>query len=186
MPCWRCLVSDKDLRLKVQILTHISKGVITFASPTRTLGRGARGDNTKNPKNCQNKQTNKQNTGRELKGTLGLQGLAPGAGTPIHEHDCEEVFVVERGAATCEYLIPGSTVMQRSTAYTNQTLYIPPNWRHRIVNEDPTIDLNYLVVLSNPPMRIRVYGGWEEEQPLRPEGLHIFDQSCPSHGPTVR
>lgn len=114
------------------------------------------------------------------------QSLAPGAGTPIHEHDCEELFLVEEGHVTCQYIGRGSSAVQSRTAIANQTIYIPPNWRHRIINEHPKEETRYLVVLSNPPMQIRVFGAWGDRDPVRPQGLHIFDLSCPSHGPYIR
>eukprot|EP00884_Botryococcus_braunii_P022375 jgi/Botrbrau1/8821/Bobra.0335s0011.1 len=115
------------------------------------------------------------------------QVLAPGSRTPIHEHDCEEVFVVEKGIATCTHTDPGgSPSVQHGTVFANQTLFIPPNERHRIANEDPDQDLQYIVVLSNPPMRIRSYMAWEDANPSGPEGLHIFDKACPFFGPQIR
>lgn len=57
-----------------------------------------------------------------------MQTIAPGAETPMHRHDCEEVIVVLQGSGTCE--IEGTV---RSFG-PGSTLIVPPNAVHRIAN----------------------------------------------------
>lgn len=57
-----------------------------------------------------------------------MQTIAPGAETPMHRHDCEEVIVILAGSGTCE--IEG---VARSFG-PGSTLIIPRNAVHRIAN----------------------------------------------------
>jgi uncharacterized RmlC-like cupin family protein len=114
-----------------------------------------------------------------------LQVLAPGARTPVHSHDCEEVFLVEAGRATCVFQNRRTLLQERLVGVTNNTIIIPPHVKHQILNGEARGDLEYMVVFSNPPMDITVYEGWDDPRGEH-RGLHVFDQSCPLHGPGIR
>ncbi|MFQ5896219.1 MAG: cupin domain-containing protein [Nitrospinota bacterium] len=57
-----------------------------------------------------------------------MQTLAPGAATPVHRHDCEEVVVILRGS--------GRVTMERGETEfgPNTTLIIPPDLVHQVAN----------------------------------------------------
>mgnify|MGYP002382414021 CR=1 FL=1 len=57
-----------------------------------------------------------------------MQTIQPGAGTPVHRHDCEEVIVVLRGAG--QVTIAGETLQFGA----NSTLILPANAVHQLVN----------------------------------------------------
>lgn len=60
--------------------------------------------------------------------SLWRQSVAPGAATPPHRHDCEELVLCSAGAG--ELHIDGAVHRFRA----EQTLVIPRNVLHRIVN----------------------------------------------------
>lgn len=57
-----------------------------------------------------------------------MQTIAPGAGTPVHAHDCEEVIVVLRGAGELE--LEGKV----ETFGPGSTIIVPRGAVHRITN----------------------------------------------------
>ena len=57
-----------------------------------------------------------------------LQTIAPGAGTPVHRHACEEVILVLSGSGTCT--VGGET----HTFGPDATLILEPDVVHQIVN----------------------------------------------------
>lgn len=57
-----------------------------------------------------------------------MQTIAPGAGTPVHAHDCEEVIVVLRGSGECE--LEGKV----ETFGPGSTIIVPRGAVHRITN----------------------------------------------------
>jgi len=64
-----------------------------------------------------------------LKGlSVWSQVLEPGAGTPLHRHDCDEAVLCLSGRG--EVVLPGSKVFFGA----NQTLCFPRNVMHQIVN----------------------------------------------------
>jgi mannose-6-phosphate isomerase-like protein (cupin superfamily) len=76
-----------------------------------------------------------------------MQQLEPGAATPVHQHECEEVVVVLRGSGTL-------TIANEVQAFgPNSTLIIPPNIAHQIVNGS-TETLQIIAVLSETPARV--------------------------------
>nr|AYM52945.1 hypothetical protein [Jahnella sp. MSr9139] len=84
-----------------------------------------------------------------------VQTLAPGAETPLHRHDCEEVVVVLAGAGRCEIngevqvFGPGSTII------------VPPNAVHR------------LVVTSEEEMRVVAAVGMAPVTVETPDGARL-------------
>jgi mannose-6-phosphate isomerase-like protein (cupin superfamily) len=60
-----------------------------------------------------------------------LQTFAPGTGTPIHRHACEEVFVIQRGGGTARFRGPGGG-LRMVEFKQNDTLFIRPNLVHQV------------------------------------------------------
>ncbi len=60
--------------------------------------------------------------------SLWRQTMAPGAATPPHRHDCEEVVLIESGSG--ELHLDGKT----HVFGPDSTLVIPPNVNHQIFN----------------------------------------------------
>jgi mannose-6-phosphate isomerase-like protein (cupin superfamily) len=76
-----------------------------------------------------------------------MQQLEPGAATPVHQHECEEVVVVLRGSGTL-------TIANQVQAFgPNSTLIIPPKIAHQIVNSSAEA-LQIIAVLSETPARV--------------------------------
>ncbi|KAF5782613.1 putative auxin-binding protein [Helianthus annuus] len=93
-----------------------------------------------------------------------LQTFAPGTHTPIHRHSCEEVFVVLKGSGTL-YLAPSSHSKypgkpQEFSIFSNSTFHIPVNDVHQLWNTNEEEDLQVLVVISRPPVKIFIYDEW--------------------------
>lgn len=93
-----------------------------------------------------------------------LQTFAPGTRTPIHRHSCEEVFVVLKGEGT---LLLGSSshkqpgTPQKFHIFANSTFSIPMNDPHQVWNTDENEDLQMLVVISRPPVKVFIYDDWD-------------------------
>ncbi|XP_031400508.1 auxin-binding protein T85 [Punica granatum] len=93
-----------------------------------------------------------------------LQTFAPGSHTPIHRHSCEEVFVVLKGSGTL-YLAPNSHVKYPGTPeefpiFSNSTFHIPVNDAHQVWNTNEREDLQVLVIISRPPVKVFIYEDW--------------------------
>ncbi|KAL6623319.1 hypothetical protein ACP70R_033198 [Stipagrostis hirtigluma subsp. patula] len=92
-----------------------------------------------------------------------LQTFSPGKRTPIHRHSCEEVFIVLKGKGT---LLLGSSSLkypgqpQEIPVFQNSTFSIPVNDPHQIWNSDEHEDLQVLVIISRPPIKIFIYEDW--------------------------
>ncbi|XP_058083382.1 auxin-binding protein T92 [Magnolia sinica] len=95
---------------------------------------------------------------------LWLQTFAPGTGTPIHRHSCEEVFIVLKGSGTL-FLASSSDMQypgkpQEFSIFSNSTFYIPINDAHQVWNTNENEDLQMLVVISRPPVKVFIYKDW--------------------------
>ncbi|KAF7120695.1 hypothetical protein RHSIM_Rhsim13G0021200 [Rhododendron simsii] len=93
-----------------------------------------------------------------------LQTFAPGSRTPIHRHSCEEVFVVLKGSGTL-YLASNSHLKypgqpQEFPIFTNSTFQIPVNDAHQVWNTNQGEDLQVLVIISRPPVKVFIYDDW--------------------------
>lgn len=93
-----------------------------------------------------------------------LQTFAPGSRTPIHRHSCEEVFVVLKGSGTV-YLAASSHTKhpgepQEYPIFTNSTFHIPVNDAHQVWNTNQQEDLQVLVIISRPPIKVFIYEDW--------------------------
>ncbi|OAY64031.1 Auxin-binding protein 1 [Ananas comosus] len=86
-----------------------------------------------------------------------LQTFSPGSRTPIHRHSCEEVFVVLKGKGT---LLLGSSSLkypgqpEEFSIYSNSTFTVPVNDPHQVWNSDEYEDLQMLVIISRPPVKL--------------------------------
>lgn len=74
------------------------------------------------------------------------------AATPVHKHDCEEVIVIFSGQGVCH--CEGQDFHFKA----DDTLMIPPNVAHQIVNtgEEP---LQIMATLSMAPVRVETAEG---------------------------
>ncbi|MBM4258400.1 MAG: cupin domain-containing protein [Deltaproteobacteria bacterium] len=76
-----------------------------------------------------------------------MQTIAPGSGTPVHRHACEEAIVVLKGSGQC--MVKGVT-----TAFgPNSTLRIPPDAIHQIMNTGSE-DMHLVAALGQAPVRV--------------------------------
>jgi len=81
-----------------------------------------------------------------------LQTIAPGAGTPVHRHACEEVVLILSGSGTC-------TVAGQTTAFgPNSTLILKPDVVHQIVNTSDD-EMRLVGILSMAPVRVKTAEG---------------------------
>ncbi len=90
-----------------------------------------------------------------------IQTIAPGAGTPVHRHACEEVIVVLRGAG--RVTIEGEEVEFSA----NSTIIIPPDAVHQLVNSGAE-EMFLIGALGATPVRVATAEGdpiplpWQE------------------------
>ncbi|KAB2050697.1 hypothetical protein ES319_A12G006000v1 [Gossypium barbadense] len=92
-----------------------------------------------------------------------LQTFAPGSRTPIHRHSCEEVFVVLKGSGTL-YLASSSNKYpgkpEEHFIFSNSTFHIPVNDVHQVWNTNEHENLQMLVIISRPPIKVFIYEDW--------------------------
>lgn len=91
---------------------------------------------------------------------LWRQSFAPGAGTPIHHHACEEVFVILQGSGSLFSRSCSGCAVTELRFGANATLVIPPSHVHQLRNTGEEL-LTVLVAFSRPPMRAFVYDSWQ-------------------------
>ncbi|KAG2330813.1 hypothetical protein Bca52824_001993 [Brassica carinata] len=110
-----------------------------------------------------------------------LQTFAPGSGTPIHRHSCEEVFVVLKGSGTL-YLaethgsFPGKPI--EFPVFANSTIHIPINDAHQVKNTGHE-DLQVLVIISRPPIKVFTYDDWfMPHTAARLKFPYYWDEQC--------
>jgi hypothetical protein len=99
----------------------------------------------------------------------------PGVSTPVHRHDCQEVFVILSGNGTATTRKGLITI----PFGVGSTVYIPPNDVHRIANTGAE-PLRMIVTISRPPIRAFVYDGWDTPDGLaKLEEPYFWDRTCP-------
>ncbi len=81
-----------------------------------------------------------------------MQTIAPGAGTPVHRHDCEEVVVVLSGSGECE--IDGAI----EAFGPGSTLVVPRGAIHRITNTGD-VDMLAIAALGAAPVTVTTAAG---------------------------
>ncbi|XP_073008370.1 auxin-binding protein 1-like [Typha latifolia] len=111
-----------------------------------------------------------------------LETLSPGSSTPIHRHSCEEVFIVLKGRGT---LLLGSSTLtypgqpEEFLIYQNSTFSIPVNDPHQVLNTDKNEDLQILVTISRPPVKVFIYDDWNMPHTAAKLKYPIFwDEEC--------
>ena len=112
---------------------------------------------------------------------LWLQTFAPGVGTPIHRHDAEEVFWVQRGRGTAHVQRPGGGGVQAFPLAPNDTLVVLPNVVHQIRNNyEGGEDLQLLEAFDHPPLRVHTYEAWgAPDRDARLVAPYYWDAACP-------
>ncbi len=76
-----------------------------------------------------------------------VQSIAPGSGTPVHRHACEEAIVVLEGSGRL-------TVNGRETEFgPNSTLQIPADATHQIRNTGSE-EMSIVAALGQAPVRV--------------------------------
>lgn len=92
--------------------------------------------------------------------SLWRQTLAPGAATPPHHHDCDEVVLVEAGRG--RLLIDGAVVEFEA----DSTLVLPAGRDHQILNSGPA-PLRLLAAFPQSPVGTLLPDGTPVELPWR-------------------
>ena len=75
------------------------------------------------------------------------QIIAPGGGTPVHRHNCEEAIIVLSGSG--RITLEGEDI----DFGPNSTLQIPPDAIHQIVNTG-TEDMHIVAALGQAPVKV--------------------------------
>ncbi|GJX26913.1 putative auxin binding protein 1 alpha [Tanacetum coccineum] len=112
-----------------------------------------------------------------------LETLAPGARTPIHRHSCEEVFVVIKGGGTLHLAsnshlkTPGKP--EEFRIFSNNTFHITIDNVHQVWNTNEKEDLQVLVIISRPPVKVFIYEVWLMPHTAAKLKFPIFwDEQC--------
>ncbi|XP_047334938.1 auxin-binding protein T85-like [Impatiens glandulifera] len=94
-----------------------------------------------------------------------LETFAPGSHTPIHRHSCEEVFIILKGTATLFLAsnshpshFPGNP--HQIPVFQNSTFIVPVNHPHQLWNTHEHEDLQFLAIISRPPVKVFIYDDW--------------------------
>ncbi|KAF9607151.1 hypothetical protein IFM89_032373 [Coptis chinensis] len=119
-----------------------------------------------------------------------LQTFAPGSQTPIHRHSCEEVFIVLKGSGTLFLASsshgPSPGKPQEFPIFSNSTFHIPVNDVHQVWNSNDIEDLQVLVVISRPPVKIFMYKDWSMPHTAAKMKYPFFwDEEC-FHSPQLK
>ena len=88
------------------------------------------------------------------------QSIAPGAATPPHRHDCDEVVLVEAGSG--ELYVGGEVYAFGS----DSTIAIPANVVHQIVNTGPAT-VRLVAALAMTPVKVVLPDGQPFPLPWR-------------------
>jgi mannose-6-phosphate isomerase-like protein (cupin superfamily) len=73
-----------------------------------------------------------------------VETIAPGAGTPVHRHECEEVLLILAGSGQ-------ANLADRVQDFgPNHTLIVPPGVVHQVVNTGQ-VDMHLVAVLGMAP-----------------------------------
>ncbi|XP_038681929.1 auxin-binding protein T85 [Tripterygium wilfordii] len=115
-----------------------------------------------------------------------LQTFSPGSHTPIHRHSCEEVFVVLKGsgnlylASSSHLKYPGTP--QEYSIFANSTFHIPVNDAHQVWNTNEHEDLQMLVIISRPPVKVFIYDDWfMPHTAAKLKFPYYWDEQCLKH-----
>nr|ABW75767.1 putative auxin-binding protein 1 [Boehmeria nivea] len=112
-----------------------------------------------------------------------LQTFSPGSRTPIHRHSCEEVFVILKGtgalylASSSHNKYPGKP--QEFSIFSNSTFHIPVNDAHQVWNTNEHEDLQMLVIISRPPVKVFIYEDWSmPHTAAKLKFPYFWDEQC--------
>lgn len=64
------------------------------------------------------------------RGEAWIQTVAPGAGTPLHKHDCEEIVIMLSGSVLCR-----NELGEECRVGAMQSVTFEPNVVHEIIND---------------------------------------------------
>jgi mannose-6-phosphate isomerase-like protein (cupin superfamily) len=124
--------------------------------------------------------------GRTHTGTRNIEmwyeTVAPGHGTPIHKHDCEEVFLVLSGTGGTmrQQAFDGRVLSQKLGP--NSTVTVLPNARHQFFNEGEE-PVSFIVAFDNLPMRPVAFPSWDaRENQGKVMAPLPWDKHCPPKG----
>lgn len=113
-----------------------------------------------------------------------METMIPGKGTPIHRHDCEEVWLIVSGTATVSIRDWDGKVVQAPLG-PNSTFTVLPNAIHQVLNTG-TEDLHAIIAIDNPPFMAFICADWEghcgpaSAKLVRPM---FWDAQCPDYVP---
>ena len=98
-------------------------------------------------------------------GTLEVwrQRVQPGGETPVHRHDCEEVFVISEGSGTIRLEEPGAAWTERPFD-AGSTVIVSPGLVHQVVNSGQG-ELIYLAILGMSPVALETQDGNRVDRP---------------------
>jgi mannose-6-phosphate isomerase-like protein (cupin superfamily) len=85
------------------------------------------------------------------------QILAPGAATPPHRHDCEEVVLCSAGRGELRFVNPEG-IDGKFSFGAHQTVCIPRNALHQLVNSG-RVPLHLVAVFSKTPVEVYLPDG---------------------------
>lgn len=109
--------------------------------------------------------------------------FASGSKTPIHTHDCEEIFWVYNGSAGVVKMQDYDGTVVEIAVQQNSTFTVPPNTRHQFLNTGTDI-VQLIVAIDRPPMVPTFFRNWSD---AKSEGKLLFplpwDAACPPTGP---
>lgn len=104
------------------------------------------------------------------------QAFAPGVATPVHRHDCEEVFVVLSGAGELRSRDDATGEVVSRPFGANATLSVPPDVVHQVRNDNDEL-LVFIVVISRPPVRVYVYEDFAQpDEDAQYRHPYLFDE----------
>jgi mannose-6-phosphate isomerase-like protein (cupin superfamily) len=102
------------------------------------------------------------------------QAFAPGTQTPIHRHDCEEIFIVLSGSGMLR------TRSGNLSFTANSTLRVQPKEVHQLENTHASDVLQVMVVISRPPIMVYVYDSWSTPHAdAKLKFPYTWDAVCP-------
>lgn len=109
--------------------------------------------------------------------------VAPGCGTPIHMHDCEEAFWIYQGSGGVIRMQDEDGTVVEQRIEENSTVVVPPNSRHQLWNEGSD-SVKFVVAFDRPPLVPYVFSNWSD--PVEAATLLFplpWDAICPSEKP---
>ena len=104
------------------------------------------------------------------------QSFEKNTSTPIHSHDCEEVFVGLDGKGVLKYWHDDKRRVVEVSVGKDMTWSVPPKVRHQIVGTSAAPPLLFVVTFNNPPMKATTYQSWEPSDAGKLSFPYLFDR----------